>query len=90
MPSIRLFHAVNGSSEPLAVTVSPSFRRENLLFGELTDYTPVSPDFHTVTVIGANSRHVYLQKTLPFFTPQAFTLAIINGSLGADVILIPD
>lgn len=90
MISIRVFHALPELYEPLTVTVCPGFREENLLFGDLTEYTPCEPGFHSVTVTGSESHRVFLQKTLPFFTPEAFTLALISGSHGMDLLLIPD
>lgn len=90
MISIRIFHALSDLYEPLTVTICRSLREENLLFGDLTDYAPCESGFHSVTVIGTESRRVFLQKTLPFFTPDAFTLALITASHGMDVLLIPD
>jgi len=90
MISIRIFHSLPKLSEPLTVTVLPCFRTEFLRFGDLTDYSPCDPGFHIVTVTGSESRRVYLQKTLPFFTPTAFTLALITASHGMDILSIPD
>lgn len=90
MISIRTFHALNGLFEPLTVSVCPDLRHENLVLGDLTDYLPCLPGFHPVTVTGSESHRVFLQKTLPFFTSNAFTLALINGSHGMDILLIPD
>ena len=90
MISIRIFHALFGLTEPLTITVDPQLRTEMLFFGTLTDYKSCPPGFHTVTVIGSESHRVYLQKTLPFFSPDAFTLAIIYSFRGMDVLPIPD
>lgn len=90
MISIRIFHALSDLYEPLTVTILRCLREENLLFGDLTDYAFCDSGFHTVTVTGSESRRVFLQKTLPFFTPEAFTLALVTASHGMDILLIPD
>ena len=90
MISIRFFHALFGLVEPLTITVCPQLRTKMLFFGTLTDYMNCSPGFHTVTVIGSESHRVYLQKTLPFFSPDAFTLAVISGYRGMDILPVPD
>lgn len=90
MISIRVFHALSGLVEPLTITVGPDLRTEMLFFGALTDYMNCPPGFHTVTVIGSETRRVYLQKTLPFFSPDAFTLAVIYSFRGMDILPIPD
>ena len=90
MISIRVFHALSGLVEPLTITVCPGLRTQPLFFGTLTDYMNCPPGFHTVTVVGSESRRVFLQKTLPFFCPEASTLAVIYSFRGMDILPIPD
>lgn len=87
---IRFFHALNSLTEPVNLSVAGGIRSEPLSFGDLSGYQPGSPGFLPVTVVGSETRRVYLQKTLPFFAPEAFTLAVIPGSMGIDLLQIPD
>jgi len=87
---IRFFHALLSLPEKINFSIQNSFRRENLAFGDLSDYGPAASDFLKVTVSGVRTRNIYLQKTLPFFSPGAFTVALIPGSMGMDLLPIPD
>lgn len=87
---IRFFHALCSLSENVNISVEGGTRYEQLSFGELSEYLPGSSGFLNVTVSGSQTRNVYLQKTLPFFSPEAFTLAIIPGSMGMELLQIPD
>ncbi|MBQ8815330.1 MAG: DUF4397 domain-containing protein [Lachnospiraceae bacterium] len=87
---IRFFHALFALQEKINVSVEGGTRFELLSFGELSEYRPGSSGFLNVTVAGSRTKNIYLQKTLPFFSPDAFTLAIIPGSMGIDLLQIPD
>ena len=90
MVFIRLFHALFSLSEPLDLSVRGRQAETGLVFGDITGYAPCSPGYLQVTASGSRTKTVYLQKTLPFFSPEAFTLAVIPGSMGMDLLQIPD
>lgn len=87
---IRFFHALFSLPEKVNFSIRNHFRREDLAFGDLSDYESAVSGFLTVTVSGVRTRNIYLQKTLPFFSPGAFTVALIPGSMGMDLLQIPD
>lgn len=41
--------------------------------------------FATITLAGTRTRRVYLQKTLPFFLPIRYTIAVIQTANGLDL-----
>ena len=87
---IRFFHALFSLPEAITLSVEGGIRVEQLAFGELSEYAPGPQGFLTVTVTGSRTRNVYLQKTLPFFAPDTFTVAVIPGSRGMELLQIPD
>lgn len=87
---VRFFHALISLPEEINLSVEGGVRSEPLAFGDLSEYAPCNSGFLKVTVTGSRTSTVYLQKTLPFFSPSAFTLAVIPGSMGMDMLQIPD
>lgn len=90
MAYIRFFQAFFPLTEPLCLSIHGGCKKEFLGFGDLTEYLSCPSGFRQVTVTGSLTKTVYLQKTLPFFSPDCFTLAVIPGSLGIDLLQVPD
>lgn len=87
---VRFFHALYSLYESIILSVEGGVRSEPLAFGDMSEYLTASSGFLKVTVTGNRTKTVYLQKTLPFFTPEAFTIAVIPGTKGMDILQIPD
>lgn len=87
---VRFFHALYSLSEAVSLSIEGGTRSKPLVFGELSEYLLSGSGFLQVTVTGSRTRKVYLQKTMPFFAPGAFTLAVIPGTMGMDILQTPD
>ena len=81
---IRFFHAA-ADTEALQVSVDDTLLLTELPYRTVTGYAELKTGFLTITLAGTRTRRVYLQKTLPFFLPIKYTLAIIQTDNGLDL-----
>lgn len=81
---IRFFHAAS-DTETLQVSVGTSVSVPELVYRTVTDYMPAGFGFLTITLSGTRTKRVYLQKTLPFFLPIRYTIAVIQTVNGLDL-----
>ena len=81
---VRFFHAAS-ETEALQVSVDDTLFVPDLPYRTVTGYGPVKEGFVTITLSGTRTRRVYLQKTLPFFLPIKYTVAIIQTDNGLDL-----
>ncbi len=73
---------------PFTVRIDNRVFQSNLSQGEITQYGRVNQGYHTVSLTGSGG-YVYLQKQV-YIGDGMTTLAIINTSMGVDVIAIED
>ena len=81
---VRFFHAAS-DTEPLQVSIDNTTFLPELSWRSVSNYGPVSGGFVSVTLAGVRSRRIYLQRTLPFFLPINYTVAIIRTDNGLDL-----
>lgn len=81
---IRFFHAAV-NTEALQVSVNNTLFLSELPYRTVSGYGPIDYGFVTITLSGTRTRRVYLQKTLPFFLPIKYTIAIIQTVNGLDL-----
>ena len=81
---VRFFHAAS-DTEPLQVSIDNTTFLPELSWRSVSNYGPVSGGFVSVTLAGVRSRRIYLQRTLPFFLPIKYTVAVIRTDNGLDL-----
>ena len=85
---VRFLNAAYGY-RPFRVYINTRYIAGGLGFASLTPYGRVASGFQTITVTGSNG-YVYLQKSMPFRSDDASTIAIINSASGLDLMQISD
>ncbi len=86
---VRFFHAAS-DTEALQVSVNNTSFVPELSYRAVSNYGPVTGGFATITLAGTRTRRIYLQKTLPFFLPIKYTVAVIQTDNGLDLRQMPD
>lgn len=85
--SVRFLNASVGYN-PFSIYVNNQLLITDLSADEITQYSQFTPDFVTITVMGANG-YVYIQKSM-LFPVGMTTFAIVNSSAGLDLASITD
>lgn len=85
---VRFLNAAGGYPS-LRIYINNRMIVDGLGFSTLTPYGRVSSGFQTVSVTGPNG-YTYIQKTIPFTSNQATTVAVINTPRGLDLMQISE